>query len=318
MNLPLFRSILRPITRVIVGIIAIPVFRFVLRRVFRLQELNQELEKDLEEWFRGALLLLAASANMEHLLFGWMANLNWLDRADWLTLGLRLMLAIGVIEAMPDQELFAVIHPGPPKLRKGRMLKDLWEKKFRIVKGVVCQHLNRSSPVLAMMCAIVGSQLPTITETQEQLMRERVIVGWSYAQQAASVGPFNTLISVQAADVILPDLTRAVDAFDRNWERWLVGWICYLMAITQYLIIGLVTSRDRAMDVLSEFDRAVAERRRELIEEFDLERQNSGSAKPTGSENAESGASNASEADAATNSSDRPPPPESHASHPDT
>jgi hypothetical protein len=43
------------------------------------------------------------------------------------------------------------------------------------------------------------------------------------------------------------------------------------MAITQYLIIGLVTSRDRALDVLSEFDRAVAKRRNELIEEFKLE-----------------------------------------------
>ena len=45
----------------------------------------------------------------------------------------------------------------------------------------------------------------------------------------------------------------------------------YGAAIGQYLLIGLVTSRDRVFDVLSEFDRAVAERRRDLIEEFDLE-----------------------------------------------
>ena len=51
----------------------------------------------------------------------------------------------------------------------------------------------------------------------------------------------------------------------------MVGWVCYLLAIAQYLIIGLVTSRDRAMDVLSEFDRAVAERRRELIDEFEID-----------------------------------------------
>ena len=114
MNLPLFQSMLRPVTRVVVGLIAIPFFRFVMRRVFRLQDLNDELEKDLEQWFRGALLLLAATANMEHLLFGWMSNVDWLDKADWLTMGLRLMLAIGVIEAMPDQEIFAVIHPGSP------------------------------------------------------------------------------------------------------------------------------------------------------------------------------------------------------------
>ena len=129
MNLPLFRSVLRPITRVVVGLIAIPVFRFILRRIFRLQDLDEELEKDLEEWFRGALLLLAASANMEHLLFGWMSSVNWLDRADWLTMGLRLMLAIGVIEAMPDQELFAVIHPGPPKIKPGRsFFREFWQQ----------------------------------------------------------------------------------------------------------------------------------------------------------------------------------------------
>jgi len=76
MDLPLFRSILRPISRVLVGLIAIPIFRFVMRKIFRLQELDDELEKDLEEWFRGALLLLAASANMEHLLFGWMQKVD--------------------------------------------------------------------------------------------------------------------------------------------------------------------------------------------------------------------------------------------------
>ena len=89
----------------------------------------QQLEKDLEQWFRGALLLLAATANMEHLLFGWMDKLDWMDRMDWLTMGLRLMLAISVIEAMPDQELFAVIHPGPPRIKPGRSaLKEFWSK----------------------------------------------------------------------------------------------------------------------------------------------------------------------------------------------
>ncbi|MCH8830110.1 MAG: hypothetical protein IID45_11090, partial [Planctomycetes bacterium] len=42
------------------------------------------------------------------------------------------------------------------------------------------------------------------------------------------------------------------------------------VAIVQYLIIGLVTSRDKALNVLSEFDRQVALRRREIIDEFDL------------------------------------------------
>ena len=226
MNLPLFKSVLRPVTRVIVGADRDSrLSASSCRRVFRLQDLDDELEKDLEQWFRGALLLLAASANMEHLLFGWLDKLDWMDRMDWLTMGLRLMLAIGVIEAMPDQELFAVIHPGPPKIKPGKsFFKDFWRKKWAFLKGVVCQHLNRSSPVLAMMTAIVGAQLPA----------------------------------------------EPVENFDQLHERWVVGWVCYLMAITQYLIIGLVTSRDRAMDVLSEFDRAVAQRRQELIEEFQL------------------------------------------------
>ena len=71
--------------------------------------------------------------------------------------GLRLLLAIGVIEAMPDQELFAIIHPGPPKLKPQKgMLREIWIQRVPILKGVLCQHLNRLSPVLAIMAAIFG------------------------------------------------------------------------------------------------------------------------------------------------------------------
>lgn len=272
MDLPLFRSVLRPISRVFVGLIAIPIFRFIMRRVFRLQDLDKELEKDLEEWFRGALLLLAATANMEHLLFGWMQRVDWLDRADWLTMGLRLMLAISVIEAMPDQELFAVLHPGPPKMEKGKKIfVQLWQKKWKFLKGFVCRHLNRSSPVLAMMCAIIGSQLPSIVDHHKEIFRQEAITSWAYCQQCAASCPIQNAMTVDALQTLLPDLEREADVLARHRERWLVGWVCYLMAITQYLIIGLVTSRDRALDVLSEFDRAVAKRRKELIEEFKLE-----------------------------------------------
>ena len=271
MNLPIFRSMLRPITRVIVGLIAIPVFRFVLRRVFRLQELDDELEKDLEEWFRGALLLLAASANMEHLLFGWMETVQWLDRMDWLTMGLRLMLAISVIEAMPDQELFAVIHPGPPRIKPGKSIfREFWKQKWAFVKGAVCQHLNRSSPVLAMMVAIVGAQLPALVDTQADIMRHSTVSTWSVIQPIGAVTPTSIAIAQQTMADNEPEMLEMQRDYRQKWERWMVGWVCYLMAITQYLIIGLVTSRDRAMDVLSEFDRAVAQRRIELIEEFDL------------------------------------------------
>ena len=279
MNLPLFKSVLRPVTRLIVGLIAIPIFRFIMRRVFRLQDLDDELEKDLEQWFRGALLLLAATANMEHLLFGWTDKFDWMDRMDWLTMGLRLMLAIGVIEAMPDQELFAVIHPGPPKIKPGRsVLLELWRKKWLFAKGFVCQHLNRSSPVFAMMAAIVGAQLIPLSDLELDKTAEVNAINWAYCQQIGNTSPAHAVLAatqhnslILRADQNFSEVARINVESRRRWERWIVGWSCYLLAITQYLIIGLVTSRDRALDVLSEFDRAVAERRRELIEEFQIE-----------------------------------------------
>ncbi|MCA9051178.1 MAG: hypothetical protein KDA89_20720, partial [Planctomycetaceae bacterium] len=256
----------------------IPIFRFIMRRIFRLQDLDDELEKDLEQWFRGALLLLAASANMEHLLFGWTDKLEWMDRADWLTMGLRLMLAIGVIEAMPDQELFAVIHPGPPKIKPGRsFLKEFWRQKWAFIRGFLSQHLNRSSPVLAMMTAIIGGQLLMLSDVDYNKLSRNELLNWSYCQQMGAMTPAQTLIGAKISAAAAPEavfhmmeVAKLSTDFRRHRERWLVGWCCYLLAVTQYLIIGLVTSRDRAMDVLSEFDRAVQQRRRELIEEFRL------------------------------------------------
>lgn len=272
LNLPILRSALKPITRLIVGLIAIPIFRFILKRIFRLHTLDKELEKDLEEWFRGSLLLLAATANMEHLLFWWVQNVDWLDRADWFTMGLRLMLAIGVIQTMPDQELFSVMHPGPPKLQKGEnVFRQLWEKRWKFLKGIGCRHLNRSSPVLAMMCAIVGSQLPSVNEYREDIARHDFIRSWSCSQQCCTASPFLSLASTvqtQNIEAEIVAMKKEFDQFARRRERWMVGWVCYLLAITQYLIIGLVTRRDTAMKMLSEFDRAVAERRQELVQEF--------------------------------------------------
>lgn len=209
MGVPILRPILKPVTRLFISLIAIPVFRLILRKVFRLQDMDAELEKDLEQWFRGALLLFIATRNMEEALFGWV-TLSFEGDYGWITMGLRLLLAIGVVEGMPDQELFAIIHPGPPKIkftRKRSFLQQVREIAWPFTRGILCQHLNRSSPVFAIMAAVAP--------------------GW-------------------------------------------VGWTCYLLAITQYLIIGLVTSRDRAMDVLSVFDRQVAERREDLIREFHL------------------------------------------------
>jgi hypothetical protein len=198
-----------------------------------LQELDQELEKDLEQWFRGSLLLLAATANMETFLFGWLedvSRLNLQEEHAWIAVGFRLLLAIGVIESMPDQSLFAIIHPGPPAiwLRRGVPCFGLKEQCWPYLKGMLCQHLNRSSPVLAIMAAIFGGN------------------------------PNNP----------------------EQYTHCVVGWICYGLAITQYLIIGLVTSKDKALDALSEFDRQVAIRRQELLEEFDVETNITDQARP--------------------------------------
>jgi hypothetical protein len=305
MGIPIFQSILRPVlrpaSRLLLGLIAVPLFRFLLRRIFRVRQLDRELEKDLQEWFRGSLLLLAATANMEHILFGWLVKIDWLDRADWLTMGLRLLMVIGVIQTMPDQELFAVLHPGPPKLQKNRrILPQLRENWWPMLRGFLCRHINKSSPVLAMMCAIVGARLPEMpvesvaAAWQQQVVLHQSIIAWNWVQQVGNCMPVTTEASLlleqrlqqsinsefQKALKMDPDINQKMDLsvltnylrlfgdYRRDRERWAVGWICYLAAIIQYLIIGLITSRDKALDVLSEFDRAVAERRRALIEEF--------------------------------------------------
>jgi hypothetical protein len=214
--------ILKPVTRLLIGLIAIPCLRVVRRRVPRLREWDAEMEKDVEQWFRGALLLLVATKNFETALMGWLNQLlalqttSEIDLNQWYITAGRLLLAIGVVEAMPDQELFAIIHPGPRLrwLRGKGLWRNLREQSAPLCRGLVCQHLKRSSPLFAILTVFFG-------------------------------GPS--------------------------------GWVFYAVAIVQYLIIGLVTSRDRALDVLSSFDRVVAERRQEIIEEFDLAKPAAGS-----------------------------------------
>ncbi|REJ92852.1 MAG: DNA topoisomerase I [Planctomycetota bacterium] len=212
---PILSPIVRPLTRYTVRTVAVPGYRFLRRRVPYLvpQDHDRELEKDIEEWFRGSLLLLTATKNFE-LWIGSLLAIRFdyaISEQNWILFAGRLLLAIAVIEAMPDQELFSLIHPGPPKFEYDRE-QGLWPslKKYvrPLVRGLLCQHLNRSSPVFAIIAVILGGT---------------------------------------------------------------VGWVCYGMAVLQYLIIGLVTSRDRAKDVLARFDEEVAERRKELIDEFQLE-----------------------------------------------
>ena len=106
-----FKPVLRPLVRLVSGLVAIPVFRFLLRRVLRVQTSDAELERDLEMWFRGAVLLLAATANLEDVLFGWVP---WHRVGDenqiWQTLLLRLLLAVGVMVVyMPLHMVMAVV-----------------------------------------------------------------------------------------------------------------------------------------------------------------------------------------------------------------
>ena len=158
------------------------------------------------------------------------------------------------------------------------MLRVAWLRKLQILKGVVCQHLNRSSPVLAMMAAVVGAQLIPLNETEIETVQHCHVQQSVILQQGATVTPIGVFVSGHLTNEFflsyVEDQNQTIQLQSQarqRWKRWIVGWTCYLLAIAQYLIIGLVTSRDRAMDVLSEFDRAVAQRRRELIEEFDLE-----------------------------------------------
>ena len=199
MQLRVLSPVLRPVTRLAVSLVAIPVFRFLVRRAPRVGGIGAELEKDLEQWFRGAVLLLIATRNMEEFLFGEIAA-----RFDLLFIAGRLLLAIGVIEGMPDQSLFSIIHPGPsmlllPKGRRLRGAKDNWRP---LLWGCLAKHLNRSSPVFAILAVLFH-------------------------------GP--------------------------------VGWVCYFLAITQYLVIALGSSRDAALDALAQFDRELDLRRAEVL-----------------------------------------------------
>lgn len=277
----LLSALLRPLVRLTVGLIAIPLFRLFARRVLRWDRLDSELTKDIEQWVRGALLLLLATANCEFLLIETVrarapalapphspSAETLIDASEgesstilpqpvpapvpergqptanpantapgsttpvplaavgepphtsrsgwaWLSLGLRLMLAIGVIEAMPDQALFSIIHPGPRRLLfpKGRRLQAAREQFWPLCRDLLYRHLDRSSAVFAILSVMVG-------------------------------GGTNVT----------------------------VGWWCYGIAVLQYLMIGLIASRDKAIDVLTEFDRAIARRRDKLerdLRQFD-------------------------------------------------
>lgn len=204
--------IIKPVARLLASIILIPLcqifFKRVLGRKYK-QRINYELVKDLTLWIRGSIILLIASSNCESYVFGWVPP-EWKDD-NWWIIFLRLMLAISVVELMPDQALFAIIHPGPPKppplrLSKPRVACMLLLKYIpQYLQGTFFLYLNRSSPVLAILTVFFG--------------------GWK-------------------------------------------GWLFYSVAITNYLIIGLLSSIDKALNALRELENAYRQLSRELEEEL--------------------------------------------------
>jgi len=204
LRLQILNPVVKPAVRLFVGIIAVPIFRSFIHRVVRSDDLDRELTKDLEQWFRGSLLLLVATANMEAYLFGELLNVNL--EHNWIPLVMRLLLAVGVIETMPDQALFAIIYPGPGKLLlpKKWTYAEIHDQLWPFVKGLFYRHIDRTSSVFAIVAAIKS-------------------------------GP--------------------------------VGWTCYGLAIFQFLVIGLMCSKEKAIDVLTTFDQQIILRRQELIDE---------------------------------------------------
>ena len=218
---PLVARVLKPAARFAVGLVAVPVFRWGLRAV-RLQAFDRELEKDLEEWFAASALLLLCTANVERLLF---SELGF-EPGDFVSLGFRLLLAVGVVEAMPDAQLFPVLYPKPevpPASAFGRDRRwfGLRDALPAYLKSHAHQWLTRSSPVFAILACVIGG--------------------------------------VTDADGAVPP--------DRAAE-WTAGWCCYGAAVTQYLVMGLMASKEQAASVLAAYDARVAAVREELVAEL--------------------------------------------------
>lgn len=209
---PVLAPVLRPTVRLLAGFLVIPAMRAIRHRVSPGKKWDDEIEKDVEQWVRGSLVLFLATKNVEEQFTALISEGGLtIDLDKWWIVAGRLLLAIGVIEMMPDQELFTLIHPGPQRLRwaQGKSLTNcVKEQSGGLLKGLACLHLSRSSPVFAILAVIFSG---------------------------------------------------------------VIGWVFFLLAIIQYLIIGLVTSRDKALDVLSRFDEEIARKRRDLLSEFDLQ-----------------------------------------------
>lgn len=262
LNLTVISPVLKPAVRILVGVVAIPLFRLLMRKTASDKRLSEELVKDLEQWFRGCLLLMLATQNVENYIFHDLLQIgakqshstlfeddspgisppvladgnpaetartpaagtsqtssdpaaddetaaarHKRSKREWLFLAMRLLLAFSVIEQMPDQALFSIIHAGPVHLLfpRGQVFLAIRNQMWPYLRGQLSRYLDRTSSVFAVLTVIVDGPL---------------------------------------------------------------GWLFYSLAIAQFLIIGLVSSRDKAIDALSRFDRQIRSRREELVQEL--------------------------------------------------
>ena len=73
---------------------------------------------------------------------------------------------------MPDQEVFGILHRGPPKVKLTQRggWKEIWRRRREFLIGFGVLHLKRSSPVFVIMTVIFGNAPGT----------KEFIVGWVF------------------------------------------------------------------------------------------------------------------------------------------
>ena len=161
-ELPLYESIISPFFRLILRWLTWPLVRLTLHivnldRRTRSPETRERVQSMLEHWLRGAVFLLAASRNMEEVLFGWVP-LFAQGEERWIAFAGRLMLASTVVEAMPPDPVDVLRR----KRRCGFRELLIWfrspRKAWRIWQPdlfrLLMRHLSRSSPVLVILTTI--------------------------------------------------------------------------------------------------------------------------------------------------------------------
>ena len=141
----------RPLTRLIMRLAALPALRFCSTTSRRSNVWTTSWRRIWRNGFAASLLLLLVTANMEVLLWHPLIPFpDLMDEHKWFGVGLRIMLAIAVVQLMPDQELFTVIHPGPriprfpPGTSLGGKIRLLGSRCASVFSGSTSADLRRS------------------------------------------------------------------------------------------------------------------------------------------------------------------------------